>query len=396
MKKTLENRITVIHNGDQNGNGMVFKVSSRSGTDIFGLATRNFYGGNWDLGPTWNYLVMADEPFLVDTGRTGTFESLLGMIENTGFALKNLKTVVLSHGHEDHDGGVAEIVRESGARVMAHPCYEQLIRLAPDKVPEGVNRKFPASCWHCPMPETFVDDNCRLYHQSRNELIVNNVCASDRILGENVRVMYLPGHSPDAIAILIDEEIAIVGDNVLPDISPAPSKQESFKLVKSVFPDDQPEIQQAFGLESYIRTLKSLKQLGETNDEILALPGHRLYYDGRWNFFRLKDRSAEIIEHHIDRCRDIERILGKGSKTVREIMQEHFEPSLLEGMGFYMARNEILSHLELMVDCGDIRTIDEEPITGIGSGNFESHIRNLAPWAQDGPINQFSIPSPLS
>ena len=378
----MKKRIDVIREGDGSGNGMVFKFSSSSGIDIFGLATRNFYGGNWDLGPTWNYLVMTDEPFLVDTGRTGTCASLLEMIEYTGLPARDLKSVVLTHGHEDHDGGLPEIVEKSGARVLAHPIYERLIRLVPEKVPDGINSDFPPSCWHCPMPDSFVADNCHEYHLNRNGLVIVNICEADARLGDNVRITYLPGHSPDAIGIFIEGDIAIVGDNVMPHISPAPTKQDSYELVCSVFPKGHSEIRQAFGLEAYLRTLKTLQREGDENPDFLVLPGHRLFYNGEWNHFKLEERAAEIVDHHIERCRDILKILEKGPESIKAIMTAHFEPSLLEGMGKNMAKNEIESHLELLTACSDIRQLEDGRFASAdsGSAHFESHIRNLAPW----------------
>ena len=55
----------IISQGDENGNEMVVKFQLPSGLEIIGLPTKNFYGGYWDLGPTWNYAVLADEPFLM-------------------------------------------------------------------------------------------------------------------------------------------------------------------------------------------------------------------------------------------------------------------------------------------------------------------------------------------
>ncbi len=78
MKQYLKE---VINKGDEHGNGMVVKFQLPSGLEIIGLATENFYGGHWDLGPTWNYAVMADRPFLVDSGRFGQGRHLIQMME---------------------------------------------------------------------------------------------------------------------------------------------------------------------------------------------------------------------------------------------------------------------------------------------------------------------------
>ena len=69
----------VISEGDRSGNEMVVRFRLPSGLEIYGLPTKNFYGGHWDLGPTWNYAVMADLPFLVDAGKFGQGERLLAV-----------------------------------------------------------------------------------------------------------------------------------------------------------------------------------------------------------------------------------------------------------------------------------------------------------------------------
>jgi glyoxylase-like metal-dependent hydrolase (beta-lactamase superfamily II) len=372
--------VKILREGDQNGNGLIFKVTPPTGPEIFGLGTKNYYGGNWDLGPTWNYLVLADKPFLLDTGRTGLARKLLEMIEYTGFPVRSLQTVALSHGHEDHDGALADIVKLTGATVKAHPIYEKLVKQAPDKVPEGIRNDFPPSCWQCPMPLSFVDQNCIDYHQSRNNLIVEDICDQEKTLGQGIEVIYLPGHSPDAVAISIGSEIVFVGDNVMPQISPAPSKKESFHQLSAIFPENQSEIQSAFGLEAYLKSLKKLIALGESRPNVLAFPAHRIFYDNRWNDFSLEKRAKEIVEHHVQRCGDILEILKTAPKTVEEIAVDYFEPSLLEGVGSRMAKREIKSHLEFLADCSDIEQTDANHYYRSGTEGFESHIRALESW----------------
>ena len=100
----------VIHRGDDSGNEMLVRFRLPSGLEIFGLPTKNTYGGHWDLGPTWNYAVLSDKPFLVDAGRFGQGKKLVAMLEKIGISTADLDFVLVSHGHEDHDGGLAELV----------------------------------------------------------------------------------------------------------------------------------------------------------------------------------------------------------------------------------------------------------------------------------------------
>ena len=41
-----------------------------------------------------------------------------------------LKTIVLTHAHSDHTGGLAELVRRSGAQVLAHDTHGMPLVLA--------------------------------------------------------------------------------------------------------------------------------------------------------------------------------------------------------------------------------------------------------------------------
>ena len=200
---------------------MLFRLSLPSGLEIIGLPTKNSYGGEWDLGPTWNYLVLSDVPFLVDTGRTGTGRILEDMMDIAGFRPRDLGFVILTHGHEDHDGGLAELTGKTGTQIKAHTIYNRLIRFYPDHAPSGRRADFPPSCWHCFMPEEFSKQNCVSYHRARNNLEIIEIGDGKTTLQGNIECHYLPGHSPDALSIILGNEAVLLGDTILPEIAPA-------------------------------------------------------------------------------------------------------------------------------------------------------------------------------
>ena len=258
----------IINKGDENGNEMVVKFQLPSGLEIYGLPTKNFYGGHWDLGPTWNYAVMADKPFLVDSGRFGQGRNLAGMMESAGISVKDLESVIISHSHEDHDGGLAELVESTHLKVKAHAIYDLLIRQYPENAPAGYRENFPAKCWHCPMPKSFYAQHCLGYHQALQELEVDRIGDGINELGQDIQTYHLPGHSPDSLAILLGSEAIIVGDIVLPDISPWPTQEALFDEVAGVIGPYYGEPKAIFGLERYI---KSLKKLGEIARRYFAM-----------------------------------------------------------------------------------------------------------------------------
>ena len=375
----LSDMMEVIQRGEENGNDMIIRLRFPSGLEVLGLPTKNFYSGDWDLGPTWNYLVLADPPFLVDTGRTGQGNMLLEKMESAGISGKDLGFVLLSHGHEDHDGGLGEIVQATGVRVKAHALYDRLIRSYPDVAPSGVNRDFPASCWHCPMPASFSSKHCRGYHRERGRLEIETIGDGESAIMDSVVSYHLPGHSPDALAFLLGEEVLLVGDTLLPDISPHPTRLSYFDQVANVFGPKYCNGDSIYGLRAYLRSLKKLQKIGADIGHLVVLPAHRLFYSNRWNEMDLNKRVRELLSHHVERCARILETLKGGPKTARELAVACFEADLLKGSGIIMAENEILSHCELLQASGDLVSCDSRGLESTGTSNFEPVIEGLEP-----------------
>ena len=369
--------IEVIHKGDESGNDMTVRYRLPSGLEIFGLPTMNFYGGHWDLGPTWNYAVMADRPFLVDSGRFGQGQKLIAMMGSVDIAAEDLEFVLISHSHEDHDGGLAELVKSTRLKVKAHAIYDLLIRKYPKSAPPGYKSDFPAKCWHCFMPESFYTQNCLDYHKVLHGLEVDRIGDGEDRLGENIRTFHLPGHSPDCLAVQLGDEAIILGDIVLPDITPWPTREAMYDEVAQIIEPDYTEPQAIFGLRRYIKSLKKLAEIARRHPDMLVLPAHRLYYNGRWNPIGLQNRVNELLEHHIQRCAAMIDILSDGPKIADDIARRHFDPGLLEGLGSLMAANEVISHCELLIHSGDVVAVDDNKFAATGSTNFEADIGAL-------------------
>lgn len=368
----------ILYRGDEYGNGMIARITLSSGRKILGCATKNVYGGAWDVGPTWNYLVTGDRLFLVDTGRRGMAKPLLEMIETAGFVPDDLAYVVLSHGHEDHDGGLSELIGQVDARAFAHQVYGMLNRVDPTRAPSQDKADMPAACWHCPMPAWFAQKFCPEYHKDRRGLTVSPLGSSHHPFDSGIRIFHVPGHAPDAIAIVVDDEAVLVGDTILPDITPHPTREQYFKLTRGMLADEYVEAQQLYGLRAYMRSLKMLKNLAAQQDRTITLPGHRLFYRGEWNQLDLAERVDELLAHHIQRCSEILGLLTNGPRAAEDIARDHFEPSLLEGFGLNMAINEILSHCELMEITGDVALVNNDQFAATGTRQFDSFIRELS------------------
>jgi glyoxylase-like metal-dependent hydrolase (beta-lactamase superfamily II) len=66
------------------------------------------------------YVVVDDGVVLVDTRIPGRADKVARAVEAARRPIGDVHTILLTHWHPDHIGGVAELRRRSGARVVAH------------------------------------------------------------------------------------------------------------------------------------------------------------------------------------------------------------------------------------------------------------------------------------
>ena len=87
------------------------------GDDVFQIDTRM---AGYD-GITAGYLIRADRPCLVETGTAPSAPVVRGALAELGVGPQDLATVVVTHIHLDHAGGVGDIARMyPAARVVVH------------------------------------------------------------------------------------------------------------------------------------------------------------------------------------------------------------------------------------------------------------------------------------
>ena len=227
------------------------------------------------------------------------------------------------------------------------------------------------------MPESFYTQNCLGYHKVLQSLKVDPLDDGETMIGPDIRTYHLPGHSPDCLAVRLGEEAIIVGDIILPDISPWPTRKSLFDEVAEVIKPAYTDAAAIFGLSRYIKSLKKLLEIDRCHPGLIVLPAHRPYYNGRWNGIRLESRSKELLAHHIQRCGAIIEILNNRPKTAEEIAAEYFEERLLADFGTIMAANEIVSHCELLIESGDVSTVNANAYVATGSMQFETYIQDL-------------------
>jgi hypothetical protein len=89
--------------------------------------------------------------------------------------------------------------------------------------------------------------------------------------------------------------------------------------------------------------------------DITVLPAHRAFFRGQFNPVGVS-RATEIMEHHRDRCHELTQVMKSGPKDLVTITREYFSDREVEAQNFFLAFTEVMAHIELMQEAGDIST----------------------------------------
>ena len=155
------------------------------------------------LGARITVLIEDGRALLVDTGLQGSLLPITGGLKDLGLTLDQLDTVVISHAHPDHCGGLGELVAGMNIAVAAHRLDAGIISgttAAPNPLRNEVLAKMAE-----PILPKLMGDPVTVDIQLEDGDIIP--------FGTEVRVVHLPGHTAGSIALhLPTKRIIIVGD----------------------------------------------------------------------------------------------------------------------------------------------------------------------------------------
>src|SRR4051812_47045624 len=90
----------------------------------------HIYGNTWFVGTGGLSSVLITSPkghILIDGGLPQSAPLIAANIERAGFRVEDIKLILNSHTHYDHAGGIAALVRASGAQVAASPASKRAL-----------------------------------------------------------------------------------------------------------------------------------------------------------------------------------------------------------------------------------------------------------------------------
>jgi glyoxylase-like metal-dependent hydrolase (beta-lactamase superfamily II) len=174
------------------------------GDDVYVLALPFVYDGRSALINLSLVVDAAHGPTLIDAGLPGQQEAIAAALGEAGVAVGDLRRIVLTHQDFDHVGSLHDLVRASGARVLAHETEVPFIdgsqppRFArPELVAERPELRHVMERFRPTPVDEALQDGTRLD------------------LAGGVRVVFTPGHTPGHMCLFLERSGTLVAGDAL-------------------------------------------------------------------------------------------------------------------------------------------------------------------------------------
>ncbi|SFI88699.1 MBL fold metallo-hydrolase [Brevibacillus centrosporus] len=275
-----------------------------------------------------NVYVLAGDPVtLIDSGIPGqaSLEQLQAGLAKHGLSLHDLQQIIVTHMHDDHCGGVADIQRHVDIPIYVHEQARRQLACC-KAVHEQSESFFDSFIARCGAADIFQR---RQPYRQKEWRHVRYVKDGDTVMagGAALKVLYVPGHSQSDICLWNERTgDAFVGDYLLEHIS-----ANAF-----ITPPDQEQEEREKPL---IQLRESLRKTYDLSFQTIY-PGHGTAYCGHRRV--IDKRFTEQME----RCERIYEHLRENPHSVYELSHALF--SFLQGRSIFLGLSEIQGHLDLL------------------------------------------------
>jgi glyoxylase-like metal-dependent hydrolase (beta-lactamase superfamily II) len=134
------------------------------------------------------------DAIIVDSYRHPRSAELIESLESIGVAPKNVRAIIVTHGHDDHYGGASALVKWSKAPVWAHAA-------AAAQLEDSWGYYSASACWQT---NTTAADWDRFRAETGEACAVSRLLREGDVIehgGMSFNVLHIPGHERGAIAL---------------------------------------------------------------------------------------------------------------------------------------------------------------------------------------------------
>lgn len=324
----------------------VARFESNTGVRIYRISCQAFPGL---VGHC--YLVLGAGPVtLVDTGSgfgdstrqiLAGFDAIRAEFGET-VTVGDVDRVLITHGHLDHFGGLAQVAGPITAEVGIHELDRWVLELYEERVLVAT-KAVGFYLETAGVPVARRRDLLDMYSLAKQRVrpVRPDLILSDGQVLDGIEVIHVPGHCPGQVCLRIGD-VLLSADHVLPRTTPHQSPES---------------ITAWTGLGHY---LDALTKIGRVDGIRLALGGHETPFE---NFY---DRIELIRADHDRKLDRIHGLLKEPDGVTIQGLCDRMYPTVRD-WDVLLALTEVGAHVEYLYQRGGVRVANVSELAGDGN-----------------------------
>ncbi len=153
------------------------------------------------------YIIQQEGTIMMDGGSPNQIESIKKSFKTLNINPKDIRLVVLSHGHFDHAGSAKEIRELTGAKILVHKNDNDMLETAEMIWPPAANT------WGSITRSIFKPllKNKVKFQKTQADIVMEGSEFSLKDFGIDGKIIHTPGHTNGSISVLLNSGEAFVG-----------------------------------------------------------------------------------------------------------------------------------------------------------------------------------------